>query len=113
MPVLIEINSANEEQKSGVAPQNAAALITRISELKNITIQGLMTMGPYWAKGDTIRNYFRITKKVFDDIKELNLKNVSMKYLSMGMSDTYQIAIEEGANLVRIGTKIFGPRNYD
>lgn len=110
MPVLIEINSAEEPQKAGILPDEAIVLIKEISQLKNIRIEGLMTMGPFVDDPEQLRPYFRKTKELFEEIKKMNIPNVEMKYLSMGMSDSYKIAIEEGANIVRIGTKIFGPR---
>jgi len=110
MPVLIEINSGREEQKFGVFPEDAEDFIKEISGLKNIKIEGLMTMGPMFGDPEDARPYFVETKKLFDKIKALNLPGVEMKYLSMGMTNSYQVAIEEGTNIVRIGTKIFGPR---
>lgn len=110
MPVLIEVNSGREPQKSGVIPEDVEGLIRKIAQLKNIKIMGLMTMGPRFGNPEDSRPYFIETKKMFDKIKSLNISNVEMKYLSMGMTNSYQIAIEEGANIVRIGTKIFGER---
>lgn len=110
MPVLIEINSGREEQKSGVYPEDAERLIREIATLKNIRVMGLMTMGPLVGQTEDSRPYFIETRKVFDRIKEINLPNVKMKYLSMGMTDSYRIALEEGANVVRIGGRIFGER---
>ncbi len=110
MPVLIEVNSGREPQKSGAMPENVEVLIRRIAQLENIKIMGLMTMGPRFGNPEDSRPYFIETKKLFDKIKNLGIENVEMKYLSMGMSNSYHIAIEEGANLVRIGTKIFGER---
>jgi len=112
MPVLIEINSGREPQKFGVMPENTEKLIEEISSLPNIKIMGLMTMGPRFGEPEKARPYFKETKKIFDKIKTANIPNVEMKYLSMGMSNSYKIAIEEGANMVRIGTKIFGERKY-
>ncbi len=111
MPILIEINSGREAQKSGVFPEQAIELVTKISTLPNLKIMGLMTMGPLLGNPEDLRPHFRETKRIFDHITELELPNVSMKYLSMGMTDSYQIAIAEGANMVRIGTKIFGERD--
>jgi pyridoxal phosphate enzyme (YggS family) len=111
MPALIEINSGREKQKFGVLPEDADDFIKEISGLKNIKIEGLMTMGPMFGDPEDARPYFVETKKLFDKIKALNLLGVEMKYLSMGMTNSYQVAIEEGANIVRIGTKIFGPRD--
>jgi PLP dependent protein len=110
MPVLIEVNSGKEEQKSGVLPEDAIGLIKRISNFGNIKILGLMTMGPRFGNPEDARPYFVETKKIFDELKELNIPGVEMKYLSMGMTNSYKIAIEEGASVVRIGSKIFGER---
>jgi len=110
MPVLIEVNSGREPQKSGVYPENTEKLIKEIATMKNIRVAGLMTMGPLTGKPADIRACFRETKEVFDRIKQLNLPNAEMKYLSMGMTDSYRIALEEGANIIRIGNLIFGER---
>lgn len=111
MPLLIEINSGREEQKSGVFPENALELIKEIPGLSNIRITGLMTMGPRFGNPEGSRPYFIETRKIFEKIKSFNLPNVEMKYLSMGMTNSYKIAIEEGANMVRVGTLIFGERD--
>ena len=110
MPVLIEINSGREANKTGVFPEDALELIEKISLLPRVKIQGLMTMGPFTGDPEDARPYFRVTKEIFEKIKEENLPDVEMKFLSMGMSNSYRVAIEEGANIVRIGTKLFGPR---
>jgi len=110
MPILIEINSGREDAKAGVYPEDAEALITEISKLGNIRIEGLMTMGPYSGNPEDSRPYFIETKKVFDSIRHLNLPGVEMRYLSMGMTNSYKVAIEEGANIVRIGSRLFGER---
>jgi len=110
MPVLVEINSGEEEQKSGVNPDEAEALIRSMSALKNIRVVGLMTMGPFTGHPEESRPYFRKTKELFDDLKALALPGVDMNCLSMGMSNSYKVALEEGANMVRIGTKLFGRR---
>ena len=112
MPVLVEINSGREKQKSGVLPENAEQLIKTISSLPNIKVMGLMTMGPRFGNPEDSRPYFIATRKIFDRIKALELPNIEMNHLSMGMTNSYKIALEEGANMVRIGTKIFGERNY-
>lgn len=112
MPVLIEINSGREKQKSGVFPEKAEQLVKEISTCQNIRIMGLMTMGPRFGNPEDSRPYFVEAKKIFERIKKLNLPNVEMRYLSMGMTNSYKIAIEEGANIVRIGSKIFGERVY-
>ena len=112
MPVLIEINSGREEQKAGVFPENAEQLIREISAFPNIRVMGLMTMGPFFGDPEDFRPYFVETKKIFDRIKQLDLPSAEMRYLSMGMTNSYRTALEEGANMVRIGTKIFGGRDY-
>jgi len=112
MPILVEINSGREEQKSGVFPEDAEQLVRDVSNLRNIKVMGLMTMGPRFGNPEDARPYFVETRKIFERIKGLDLPNVEMKYLSMGMTTSYKIAIEEGANIVRIGTKIFGERDY-
>ena len=112
MPVLIEINSAKEEQKSGVMPEDALSLMQDISRFENIKIMGLMTMGPFLEDPEDLRPYFRLTKELFEKIKDIGIDGVEMRYLSMGMSDSYRVAIEEGANMVRIGTLLFGKRPY-
>ena len=113
MPVLIEINSGEETQKAGVQPDDAIALIQEMSALEHIKIMGLMTMGPFTGDPEDARPYFVKTRDIFEKLKEMNLPNVEMKYLSMGMSNSYKVALEEGATMVRIGTKIFGERQYD
>jgi pyridoxal phosphate enzyme (YggS family) len=110
MPVLVEVNSGRERQKSGVMPEETEGLVKEISRLPNIKVMGLMTMGPRFGNPEDSRPYFVITRQLFERIKELKLPNVEMKYLSMGMTNSYRVALEEGANLVRIGTKIFGER---
>jgi len=110
MPVLIEINSGREEQKSGVLPEDAEQLIREISTLPNIRVTGLMTMGPRFGNPEDSRPYFIETRKVFQKIKQLNIPGIEMKHLSMGMTNSYRIAIEEGANMVRLGSRIFGAR---
>lgn len=110
MPVLIEINSGEEEQKAGVRPADAEALIREIAPLPNVKVRGLMTMGPFEGDPGNSRPYFRITREVFERIKGLAIPDVEMAVLSMGMTNSYRIALEEGANMIRIGTKIFGPR---
>jgi pyridoxal phosphate enzyme (YggS family) len=112
MPVLIEINSGEESQKTGVMPEDALSLIKEILALKNIKIMGLMTMGPFSGDPEDARPYFRKTRETFEEIKKMGLTHVDMRYLSMGMSNSYKVAIEEGANMVRIGTMIFGERYY-
>jgi pyridoxal phosphate enzyme (YggS family) len=111
MQVLIEVNSGKERQKSGVFPEEAGSLARKLSELDNIKLLGLMTMGPMAGDPEDARPYFVATKNIFANIKRMGLPNIEMKYLSMGMSNSYKVAIEEGANIIRIGTLIFGPRS--
>ena len=110
MPILIEVNSGREPQKSGVLPENVGQLLSEISGLRNIRVMGLMTMGPQPESPEESRPYFAETRKLFEETKKLELANVEMRYLSMGMSNSYEVALEEGANMIRIGTKIFGER---
>jgi len=110
MPVLIEINSGEEGQKAGVRPAHAEALVRAIAALPGIGIEGLMTLGPFEGDPEDSRPYFRETKALFDRLKALAIPGVEMKRLSMGMTNSYRAAIEEGATMVRLGTLIFGPR---
>ena len=110
MPVLIEINSGEETQKAGVMPGDAPALIKEMSALENISVVGLMTMGPFTGDPEDARPYFVKTKEIFEELRQMELSRVEMKHLSMGMSNSYKVALEEGANVVRIGTNIFGQR---
>ena len=112
MPVLIEINSGKESNKTGVLPENVEELVHNVSKLSHLRLQGLMTMGPRFGNPEDARPYFKETKAAFDRLKKSGISKVEMRYLSMGMSNSYQIAIEEGANIVRIGTKLFGERDY-
>lgn len=113
MSVLIEVNSGREPQKAGVFPEDVEGLIRSVSGLKNIRILGLMTMGPLEGSPEDFIPYFRETRRIFEHLKTLNIQNVEMQILSMGMTASWRVAIEEGANLVRIGTGIFGPRHQD
>ncbi len=110
MPVLIEVNSGREEQKAGAMPEEVHELAGYISSLSNIRLNGLMTMGPFIDDPQGLRQCFKLTRKLFDELSVSALPNTDIKWLSMGMSDSYINAIEEGANLVRIGTLIYGPR---
>ena len=112
MPILIEVNSGRELQKSGVLPDDAEQLVREISSLGNIKVTGLMTMGPRFGNPEDSRPYFVETRKIFDKIKGLGLPNVEMRYLSMGMTNSYKVALQEGANIIRIGTRIFGERDH-
>ena len=111
MPVLIEVNSGREPQKSGVLPEDAEALVKDISKLEHVKILGLMTMGPRFGDPEEARPYFAETRRIFHRLKEMKIAGVEMKYLSMGMTNSYKIALEEGANMVRLGSSIFGERS--
>lgn len=110
MPVLIEVNSGEESQKTGVMPQEVPSLVREMSRLSNIRVMGLLTMGPFAGDPEDSRPYFRKTREIFEEVKALEIPHVEMKFLSMGMTHSYRVALEEGANLVRIGTGIFGER---
>jgi len=110
MPVLIEVNSGREPQKAGVLPEQAEDLLREMSTLEHISVHGLMTMGPRFGDPEEARPYFKRTKDLFDQLGKEKLANAEMRVLSMGMSNTYNVAIEEGANMVRVGTRIFGER---
>jgi len=110
MPVLIEVNSSREPRKAGVLPDRVFDLARAIAPLPGIRLQGLMTMGPFSGDPEDARPYFRTTRETFDRIRGADVPGVSMRHLSMGMSHSYRVAIEEGATIVRIGTKLFGPR---
>ncbi len=112
MPVLVEINSGEEEQKAGVVPDEAEALVREMSALDHLKVTGLMTMGPFTGDPEEARPYFQKTRRIFEKLRDLDLPGVEMKTLSMGMSNSYRVALEEGATLVRIGTRIFGERAY-
>ena len=110
MPVLIEVNSASESQKQGVLPDELEAFLNELLAFSNLKPVGLMTMGPWLDDPEEIRPYFRKTKELFDKIKADYQGKIELQYLSMGMSSSWRIAIEEGANIIRIGTAIFGER---
>ena len=110
IPILVEINSGEESNKTGVLPNEVDDFIALLADLKHISIQGLMTMGPRYGDPENARPYFRATRQAFERLSKWNTPNIEMRYLSMGMSNSYLVAIEEGANVVRIGTKIFGNR---
>ena len=112
VPVLLEINSGKEKTKTGFMPVITAIKksLTQMEDLKNIEIRGLMTMGPAEGNPENARKYFTLTRKIFEKLKDVNTINSKMEILSMGMSNSYKVAIEEGSNMVRIGSLIFGKR---
>lgn len=112
MDILIEVNIANEESKFGLAKDDVIELVKQVALLPHIHIKGLMTVAPYVEDSEENRQYFRNIKQLSVDIDNQNIDNVDMNVLSMGMTGDYMVAIEEGATLVRVGTGIFGERNY-
>ncbi len=110
--ILIQVNTSGEESKSGVEPEELIPLIEAISSLKAIRIKGLMTIGKYYINSELCRPFFVKLRELFEQVRSLDIPEVEMKYLSMGMTDDFEIAIEEGANMVRIGSAIFGARDY-
>lgn len=111
MPVLIQVKTSDEDTKFGVLPEQSISLIEKISSLPTLSIQGLMTIPAYSPAPDEARPAFQLLKNLQSDIKARDIPGVEMKILSMGMSHDFETAIEEGANMVRVGTAIFGPRN--
>lgn len=112
VPVLVEVNVAQEESKFGVSAEETITLVEQISRLKYIQIRGLMTIAPYVENPEENRSVFRKLKQLSVDIAVKNINNVNMSVLSMGMTNDYEVAIEEGATMVRVGTGIFGEREY-
>ena len=110
--ILVEVNVAQEETKFGTTQSEAVELVRNIAELPNIAIQGLMTIAPFVEDPEENRTYFRALKQLVVDINAKNIDNVNVRTLSMGMTNDYMVAIEEGATMVRVGTGIFGERNY-
>jgi len=110
--ILIEVNVAGEESKFGVAPEELPGLIEEIAGFSHIRVQGLMTIAPFVEESEENRQIFRDLRKLSVDIAEKNVDNITMRVLSMGMTNDYSVAIEEGATMVRVGTGIFGARNY-
>lgn len=108
--VLIEVSISGEASKAGVAPENAAALIKDAVKLKNISIKGLMTIPPFSDNPEDSRPYFKKLRELSESVARENIPGVSMKELSMGMSGDFEVAIEEGSTMVRVGTAIFGKR---
>ena len=111
--ILIEVNMAGEESKFGIKPEETEGLIKEISKLEHVKVCGLMTIAPYTLEPEDNRVYFKKLKELSVDIDSKNIDNVTMSVLSMGMSGDYRVAIEEGSTMIRVGTKIFGERNYN
>lgn len=107
---LIEVNLAGEESKAGVAKAEVAGLLEKIAGLAHVSVQGLMTVPPFRENLEEVRPYFRELRELRDSLNSLNLPNVRLNELSMGMTHDFTVAIEEGASIVRVGTALFGPR---
>ena len=110
MDIFVEINSGREAQKAGVMPDDAEVLVRSLAAFPRLRVLGLMTMGPFEGDPEESRPYFKETRRVFESIRSLAVPGVEMRRLSMGMSHSWRVAVEEGATVVRIGTAIFGPR---
>ena len=110
--ILIEVNVAGEESKFGVSPKETPELVEKIAKLDNIWVKGLMTIAPFVKNAEDNRKFFQQLRKLSLDIMDKNIDNTSMDVLSMGMTGDYEVAIEEGATMVRVGTGIFGERQY-
>jgi pyridoxal phosphate enzyme (YggS family) len=110
MDVLVEVNSGREPQKSGVLSEEVEPLVRSLAALPRLRVLGLMTMGPFEGDPEDSRPFFMETRKVWDALKALAIPGTEMRHLSMGMTNSWRVAVEEGATLVRIGTAIFGPR---
>ncbi|NMA93958.1 MAG: YggS family pyridoxal phosphate-dependent enzyme [Clostridiales bacterium] len=111
--VLVQVNAAGEESKFGVSSEDAAPLIDKVlAGCSNVRIRGLMQIAPYSEEPEDVRPYFKELKQLYDELSRISHPNLSFDYLSMGMSGDFELAIEEGANMVRIGSAIFGDRDY-
>ena len=113
VPILIEVNIAEEESKFGIHKEETVALVRQIARLPHLQIKGLMTIAPFVEDPEDNREYFKQIRQLSVDIAGQNIDNICMDVLSMGMTGDYMVAIEEGATMVRVGTGIFGERNYD
>ncbi|QEK11978.1 YggS family pyridoxal phosphate-dependent enzyme [Crassaminicella thermophila] len=113
MDVLVQVNVANEETKFGLDCSEVYEFLERMQPLEYIQVKGLMTIAPYEENPEDVRKYFKTLKAMFEEIKVKKLPRVEMKYLSMGMTNDFKVAIEEGSNMIRVGTGIFGSRNYN
>jgi len=110
--VLIQVNTSNEESKFGVHPDNAIELVKKVATMNRLKIKGLMTIGLFSAETEKVRQCFKLLKNIQQEIIALNIPDIQMKELSMGMSGDLEVAIEEGATIIRVGTAIFGQRIY-
>ena len=110
--ILVQVNLAKEDSKSGIYKEDLSNLLSIIDELENVRLCGLMCIAPNYDEVEKCRPLFREMHEIYSRVKEIKFKTANIKYLSMGMTHDYEIAVEEGANLVRVGTGIFGPRQY-
>lgn len=110
--VLVQVNLAHEDSKSGIYEDGLEELLHQVDEMDNLQLMGLMCIAPNYENVEDCRPLFANMKKIYDHIKEISWQKANIKYLSMGMTHDYTIAVEEGANVVRVGTGIFGPRQY-
>ncbi|WP_408955963.1 YggS family pyridoxal phosphate-dependent enzyme [Natroniella sp. ANB-PHB2] len=113
MNVLVQVNTAEDENKYGFMSEEVIDFLREISSLKHLRVKGLMTIAPYVEDSEEVRPYFRKLRKLANQIKANKIPGVEMKELSMGMSNDLEVAIEEGATIIRVGSAIFGPRNYN
>lgn len=113
MPILVEVNIAREASKYGLMEEETLPFIEKVSCFPHLRIEGLMTIAPFVENPEENRKYFEKLRKLYVDIKSKNIDNVNMCNLSMGMTGDYEVAIEEGATMIRVGTGIFGARNYN
>lgn len=110
MPVLIEVNLSGEENKGGITPDALLPFLEKVAALPNLSVRGLMTMPPFFADPEKARPYFRRLKELGEEIRVRNIPNIRLEELSMGMTGDFEVAVEEGATIIRIGTALFGPR---
>lgn len=113
MPCLVEVNMAHEASKGGIVPEEAREFMERVSTLKHLQVEGLMTVAPYVSDPEDNRDCFRSLRNLAVDIGKENIDNIRMRHLSMGMTGDYEVAIEEGATMIRVGTGILGERDYN
>lgn len=113
VPILVQVNIADEDTKFGLKKEETLAVIEEVSKFSNVKIKGLMTIAPFVENPEENRIHFQNLRQLFVDIKDKTIDNVDMEILSMGMTGDYQVAVEEGATMVRVGTGIFGVRNYN
>ena len=113
VPILLEVNIAGEESKYGFTAEETSQILPDIAALPGITVKGLMTSAPFVDNPEENRQYFRLMKQLCVDLKAQNIDNTDMDYLSMGMTNDFEVAVEEGATHVRVGTAIFGEREYN